>query len=115
MEVPLLRVAHARSGDKGDVSNVAIFCREPRFYAHLKRELTSERVAAHFAGAVEGPVQRFEAPGMAAFNFLMHGALGGGGMASRRIDALGKAYGQRALEMHVRVPVAWLAEPASHT
>jgi hypothetical protein len=112
VEVPLLAVAHARSGDKGDFSNVAIFCREPRFYDHLKRELTGERMAAHFAGTVEGPVQRFEAPGMAAFNFLMHHALGGGGMASRRIDALGKAYGQRALEMRVRVPAAWLPAPA---
>ncbi|HSW16688.1 MAG TPA: acyclic terpene utilization AtuA family protein [Ramlibacter sp.] len=112
IEVPLLAVAHARSGDKGDFSNVAILCREPRFYDHLKRELTSERMAAHFAGTVHGPVQRFEAPGMAALNFLMHGALGGGGMASRRIDALGKAYGQRALEMRVRVPADWLASAA---
>ncbi len=110
VEVPLLAVAHARSGDKGDFSNVAIFCREPRFYEHLKRELTEERMAAHFAGSVEGPVRRFEAPGMNAFNFLMQGALGGGGMASRRIDALGKAYGQRALEMTVKVPAAWITE-----
>lgn len=110
--MPLLAVAHARSGDKGDFSNVAIFCREPRFYEHLKRELTRERMAAHFAGIVQGPVQCFEAPGMAAFNFLMHGALGGGGMASRRIDALGKAYGQRALEMRVRVPADWLTATA---
>lgn len=109
VEVPLLAVAHARSGDKGDFSNVAIFCREPRFYAHLARELSSERIAKHFAGLVQGRVERFEAPGLHAFNFLMHAALGGGGMASRRIDALGKAHGQRALEMRVRVPTDWLA------
>ncbi|WBY00685.1 DUF1446 domain-containing protein [Ramlibacter tataouinensis] len=115
VEVPLLAVAHARSGDKGDFSNVAIFCREPRFYDHLKRELSCERMAAHFAGTVEGPVRRFEAPGMAALNFLMQDALGGGGMASRRIDPLGKAYGQRALEMRVRVPADWLAAPAPAT
>jgi hypothetical protein len=108
VEVPLLAVAHARSGDKGDFSNVAIFCREPRFYAHLKNELTTERLAAHFEGTVEGPVERFEAPGLHALNFLMHAALGGGGMASRRIDAQGKAYGQRALEMLVRVPADWI-------
>lgn len=108
VEVPLLAVAHARSGDKGDFSNVAIFCREARFYAHLRQVLTSERMAAHFGAAVEGPVQRFEAPGLHALNFLMHRALGGGGMASRRIDALGKAHGQRALEMRVRVPADWL-------
>lgn len=107
-EVPLLAVAHARSGDKGDFSNVAIFCREPRFYPRLKEELTAGRLAAHFAGVVEGPVERFEAPGLHALNFLMHRALGGGGMASRRIDAQGKAYGQRALEMRVRVPAEWI-------
>jgi hypothetical protein len=112
VEVPLLAVAHARSGDKGDFSNVAIFCREPRFHAHLKRELTCERIAEHFAGTVQGPVQRFEAPGLAAFNFLMHAALGGGGMASRRIDPLGKAHGQRALELRVRVPADWVAAGA---
>jgi hypothetical protein len=109
VEVALAEVAHARSGDKGDSSNVAILCRDPRFYAHLRRELTCERMVAHFGDAVQGPVQRFEAPGLAAFNFLMQNALGGGGMATRRIDALGKAYGQRALEMRVRVPARWLA------
>lgn len=108
VEVPLLAVAHARSGDKGDFSNVAIFCREPRFYPHLKNVLTAERLAAHFTGVVEGLVERFEAPGLDAFNFLMHAALGGGGMASRRIDAQGKAFGQRALEMVVRVPADWI-------
>ncbi len=108
VEVPLLAVAHARSGDKGDFSNVAIFCREPRFYPHLKSQLTTERLAAHFAGEVEGRVERFEAPGLSALNFLMHAALGGGGMASRRIDAQGKAYGQRALEMPVLVPADWI-------
>jgi hypothetical protein len=108
VEVPLLAVAHARSGDKGDFSNIAIFCREPRFYPHLKNELSTERMAAHFAGLVQGRVERFEAPGLDALNFLMHEALGGGGMASRRIDAQGKAYGQRALEMLVRVPAEWI-------
>lgn len=110
VEVPLLAVAHARSGDKGDFSNVAIFCREPRFYPHLKNVLTNERLAAHFAGVVEGRVERFEAPGLHALNFLMHEALGGGGMASRRIDAQGKAFGQRALEMLVPVPADWIKD-----
>ncbi|MDB5914963.1 MAG: terpene utilization protein AtuA [Ramlibacter sp.] len=108
VEVALSRVAHARSGDKGDTSNVAILCRDPRFYAHLGRELTCERMRAHFGDAVQGPVERFEAPGLGAFNFVMQNALGGGGMATRRIDALGKAYGQRALEMRVQVPAHWL-------
>lgn len=108
VEVSLDRVAHARSGDKGDTSNVAIFCRDPAYYEHLKQELTPERIAAVFGDAVKGPIERFEAPGLHAFNFLMQQALGGGGMATQRIDALGKSYGQRALEMRVRVPAQWL-------
>jgi Acyclic terpene utilisation family protein AtuA len=110
VEVSLAQVAHARSGDKGDASNIAIFCRKPAYYTHLKRELSCERLAAVFGDAVQGPIQRFEAPGLAAFNFLMQDALGGGGTASQRIDALGKAYGQRALEMRVRVPAQWMTQ-----
>lgn len=108
VDVPLLTIAHARSGDKGDFSNVAILCRDPRHFAHLKEVLTSERMAAHFADVVEGPVERYVLPSLNALNFLMHRALGGGGMASRRIDAQGKAYGQRALEMQIPVPANWI-------
>ena len=107
VEVPLMRVAHARSGDKGDSSNIAIFCRQPHYVDHLRSILTPERIAAHFAGTVAGRVRRFEAPGLNAFNFLLEEALGGGGMASNRIDPQGKAYGQRALEMLVSVPASW--------
>lgn len=107
IDVPLARLAHARSGDKGDSSNIAIYCRDPRHLDHLRRVLTPGRLAAHFAGTVAGPVQRFEAPGLGAFNFLIAEALGGGGMASMRIDPQGKAYGQRALEMRVPVPREW--------
>jgi hypothetical protein len=109
VEVPLLRVAHARSGDKGDSSNIAIFCRKPEYAGHLRSVLTPERIAAHFSQVAEGPVTRFEAPGLHAFNFLIQASLGGGGMASPRIDPQGKAYGQRALEMLVPVPAAWLS------
>jgi len=112
VEVPLLAVAHARSGDKGNSSNIAIICRKPSYMDHLRQVLTVERIAAHFAGSVSGGVERFEAPGVSAFNFLLQDALGGGGMASRRLDAQGKAYGQRALEMVVPVPAAWLHEAA---
>lgn len=108
VDVPLLTIAHARSGDKGDFSNVAILCRDPRHFAHLKEVLTSERMAAHFADVVEGPVERYVLPSLNALNFLMHRALGGGGMSSRRIDAQGKAYGQRALEMQIPVPANWI-------
>jgi hypothetical protein len=105
--VPLLQVAHARSGDKGDSSNIAIFCRKPEYMDHLRNVLTPERIAAHFKGTVVGEVQRYEAAGVSAFNFVLKEALGGGGMASQRLDAQGKAYGQRALEMTVPVPAAW--------
>lgn len=108
VDVPLLTIAHARSGDKGDFSNVAILCREPRHFAHLKEVLTSERMAALFADVVEGPVERYVLPSLNALNFLMHRALGGGGMSTRRIDAQGKAYGQRALEMQIPVPANWI-------
>jgi Acyclic terpene utilisation family protein AtuA len=105
-EVDLLALAYARSGDKGDSSNIAIIARKPEYVPILRRELTPERVAQHFAQIVHGRVVRFEAPGVHAFNFLLSDALGGGGMASRRIDPQGKAYGQRALEMRIAVPRA---------
>ncbi|MBV9538344.1 MAG: acyclic terpene utilization AtuA family protein, partial [Acidisphaera sp.] len=108
VEVPLLALAYARSGDKGDTSNVAVIARDPSYLPVLRREVTPERVAAHFRSVAEGPVQRFEAPGLHALNFLIANALGGGGMASRRIDPQGKAYGQRMLEMRVRAPRALL-------
>jgi hypothetical protein len=104
VEVDLLSLAYARSGDKGDSSNIAIIARKPEYVPILRRELTPERIAQHFAQSVHGQVVRFEAPGLHAFNFLLSDALGGGGMASRRIDPQGKAYGQRALEMRIPVP-----------
>jgi len=108
VEVELRLVAHARSGDKGNSSNIAIFLRRPEYVAHMRNELSATRIAEHFRGSVDGPVARFEAPGLHAFNFVLDNALGGGGMASLRLDAQGKAYGQRALEMRVAVPRAWL-------
>lgn len=109
VQVPLRELAYARSGDKGNMSNIAIICRKPQYLPWLRTVLTCERIAAEFKGLVAGPVERFEVPGLAAFNFLMDNALGGGGMASPRIDPQGKAYGQRALEMMVPVPQDWIA------
>ena len=109
-DVPLRRLAFARSGDKGDASNIAIIARDPKHLPLLRREVTPARMAAHFAHQVAGPVERFEAPGLHALNFLLHAALGGGGMASLRIDPQGKAYGQMALEMTIPVPLAWAEE-----
>lgn len=106
VDVPLLTLALARSGDKGNSSNIAIIARRPEYLPLLRQALTPERMAAHFAGTVDGTVERFEAPGLNALNFLLADALGGGGMASRRIDPQGKAYGQRALEMTIPVPQA---------
>jgi hypothetical protein len=105
---PLIRLALARSGDKGDTANIAIIARDPAFLPILRREVTPERMAAHFAALTSGRVQRFEAPGLNAFNFLLQDALGGGGMASLRIDPQGKAYGQMALEMMIDVPTELL-------
>lgn len=105
--VPLIKVAHARSGDKGNLSNIAIFSRKPEYVDHLRSVVTPERIASHFSQSVEGPVVRYEVPGLNAFNFVLDNALGGGGMASARIDSQGKAYGQRALEMLVPVPKSW--------
>lgn len=108
VEVPLMRIAFARSGDKGDSANIAIIARHPEFTEHIRREVTIERIAAIFADDILGGVRRYEAPGLHAFNFLLDSALGGGGMASMRIDPQGKAFGQRTLEMIVRVPAALL-------
>lgn len=110
VEVELRKLAVARSGDKGNSSNIAIIARDPRFAPLIRREVTPEKMAAHFEGLVHGKVQRFEAPGLHAFNFLLDDALGGGGMTSRRIDPQGKAFGQMALEMKVRVPRALAQE-----
>jgi hypothetical protein len=110
VEVPLIRLALARSGDKGDSANIAIIARDPAFVPVLRREVTAERLAAHFSHLAAGPVKRFEAPGLHAFNFLIQNALGGGGMASLRIDPQGKAYGQMALEIMIPVPVSLLEQ-----
>ncbi len=108
--VPLRVVAHGRSGDKGNSSNIAIISRRPEYFDWLCAELTAERVAAWFAEWAEGTTTRYLAPGLPALNFLIKGALAGGGMASPRIDPQGKAFAQRALEMPIAVPRAWLRD-----
>jgi hypothetical protein len=110
IDLPLSRLAYARSGDKGNTSNIAIIARKSEYMPLLRRELTPERIMDHFGHLVGGPAERFEAPGLNALNFLIGNALGGGGMASRRIDPQGKAYGQMALEMTIPVPQSWVQE-----
>ena len=114
IDLPLARLAYARSGDKGDSSNIAIIARQPRYLPLLRRELTPERIVRHLGHLVSGPAERFEAPGLHALNFVIRNALGGGGMASRRIDPQGKAYGQMTLEITVPTPLSWVKELDSH-
>jgi hypothetical protein len=104
VKVRLLDLAHARSGDKGDTANVGVIARRPAHYPLLVRELTSERVAAHFAGMITGGVERFELPNLHALNFLLHGALGGGGTISLKTDAQGKTLSTALLRMEIEVP-----------
>ncbi|MDR3452814.1 MAG: DUF1446 domain-containing protein [Rhodoferax sp.] len=109
LEVPLIRLAFGRSGDKGDTSNIGIIAREPRFLPVLRAQVTEAAVAAWLAHLVKGTVTRFEVPGIHAFNFVCTQALGGGGMASMRNDALGKGMAQILLSMPVRVPIPLLS------
>jgi len=102
--VQLLALAHARSGDKGDTANVGLIARDPRDYALLVREVTAARVARHFRGMITGPVERYELPNLHALNFLLHGALDGGGTVSLKTDAQGKVFSTALLRMEVRVP-----------
>jgi acyclic terpene utilization AtuA family protein len=106
VEVPLLEIAHGRSGDKGNSVNVGIIARDPKWVPVLRTELTAQRVRAYFSHLVQGPVTRFDVPGVHGFNFLLLDALAGGGMASPRSDPLGKAFAQMLLDMPIRVPTA---------
>ncbi|WP_372069987.1 DUF1446 domain-containing protein (plasmid) [Tistrella mobilis] len=112
--MPLYSLAWARSGDKGDSSNIGIIARDPDFLPWLRRQVTPEKVQAWFAHlmAPEGGVTRFDVPGVHAMNFLLTRALGGGGMASMRNDPLGKGFGQMLLDMEIDVPAAWATHPA---
>jgi len=109
VEVPLIRLAWARSGDKGDISNIGVIARKPEWLPLLRTQLTEARVAEHLAHLVKGRVTRFEVPGIHAFNFVCEQALGGGGMASLRNDPLGKGMGQILLALPVRAPKSWLS------
>ena len=103
--VQLRWLAHARSGDKGDTANVGLIALEPEYYDVLRREVTVHRVTKHFKGMVTG-VERFELPNLNALNFLLHGALDGGGTISLKTDAQGKVYSTALLRMEVPVPAA---------
>jgi hypothetical protein len=106
MRVRLVDIAHARSGDKGDTANVGVIALKPEWYPVLVAHVTSARVAAHFKGMITGGVDRFELPNLMALNFLLHGALDGGGTLSLKTDAQGKVYSTALLRMVIDVPDA---------
>ena len=103
MKAPLSRLAHTRSGDKGDMVNIGVIAWRAEDYAVLAREVTVARVFDFFSDRITGPVERFEAPNLGALNFLLHGALGGGGTLSLRMDSQGKTFGAALLRMEIEI------------
>src|SRR3954449_2260814 len=101
MKVSLFKLAHARSGDKGDTANVGVIALRDEFYPLLVREVTAERVKGHFGPMVKGDVERFELPNLNALNFLLHESLGGGGTLSLMTDAQGKTFSTGLLRMNI--------------
>ena len=106
VETNLITIAHGRSGDKGDISNIGIIARTPELLPVIRAEVTAVRVAEFLAFAVKGKVTRYDLPGINAVNFVCEQALGGGGMASLRGDPLGKGMAQILLSMRIKVPRA---------
>ena len=103
MKVQLTRLAHARSGDKGDTANVGLIALRPEFYPIIAREVTATRVKEHFQGICHGDIDRFELPNLGALNFLLHQSLGGGGTLSLMTDAQGKTFSTAMLRMQIDV------------
>jgi len=104
MKVPLSRLAHARSGDKGDAANCGVIAYREEWYPVLRDVVTAERVKQHFEGLCLGPVERFELPNLWALNFVLHNTLGGGGTVSLKLDAQGKVIASAMLMMEVDIP-----------
>jgi len=104
MQVRLLDIAHARSGDKGDTANVGLIALRPEWFPLLSREVTRQRVKEHFHGVIAGDVERFELPNLRALNFILGNSLAGGGSGSMRTDAQGKTFGRGLLYMEIEVP-----------
>ena len=102
--VPLYAIAHARSGDKGDGSNVGVLAYDDRGFEIIKSWLTPERIKAHFGEIVRGRVDRYDLPNLRGINFILHDSLGGGGSASLKTDAQGKTHGMALLRMMIEVP-----------
>jgi len=103
MKVQLIKLAHGRSGDKGDTANVGLIALRDELYPILVREVTAERVKEHFKGICLGEVERFELPNLGALNFLLHESLGGGGTLSLMTDAQGKTFSTALLRMQIEL------------
>jgi hypothetical protein len=103
MQVQLVKLAHARSGDKGDTANVGLIAFSDAIYPILVREVTAERVKQHFQGICKGAVERYELPNLGALNFLLHESLGGGGTLSLMTDAQGKTFSTALLRMKIEI------------
>jgi hypothetical protein len=106
MKIQLQRIAHARSGDKGDTANIGVIARSPDYYPLLEKYLTADRVKKRFEGICFGEVERFELPNLGALNFLLHRALGGGGTKSLRNDAQGKTLSSVLLRTEIDIDEA---------
>jgi len=106
-ELPLARIAHGRSGDKGDTVNCGIIARKPEYYGIISEQVTAERVKAHFGIFCQGTVTRYDLPRIHALNFVLTRTLGGGGTASLRLDPQGKTYAAALMRMKVQVPDEW--------
>jgi len=103
VRVPLIRIAYGRSGDKGDTVNVGIAARREEYFPVLQQQVTPQRVKAHYGDMVRGEVEGFELPNLWAVNFLLHGALDGGGTVSLMLDGLGKTWAYALLRMEVEI------------
>ena len=103
MKISLTKLAHARSGDKGDTANVGLIALKDDYYPILVREVTADAVKKHFGPMVKGDVERFELPNLHALNFLLHGSLGGGGTLSLMTDAQGKTFSTALLRMNIEL------------
>ena len=103
MNIRLIDIAHARSGDKGDTGNVGVIARKEEYYPLLVKYLTTQRVKKHFDGIALGVVERFEMPNLLAINFLLHESLGGGGTKSLKNDAQGKTLSSAMLRMELEI------------
>jgi len=102
--VILREIAHTRSGDKGDTSNISVIAFDPADYDILRREVTSERVKVALGGMVQGDVERYELPQLGALNFVLHRALAGGVTRSLALDMHGKCLGSLLLSMEIGLP-----------